>query len=733
MANQLLNNLTKLSSRIPLRTMIVIPFVLLVALSGSLTGYLSLRNGQEAVNNVASQLRNEISARIQERVHNYLETAHLVNQLYASDIGLGLLNLGVKNNESQTIEHYFWQKIQSFDQVTNVFIGLPTGEVYGARRLGHNQIPQTIVGNETTQGSLNYYNTDPNGNRKDVVDNAPKYDPRTRSWYKDAVAAAKPIWSSIYPEFATKALAITAAQPVYASDGKLLGVLGSTAILTRINEFLYSLKSGKTGQTFIMERSGSLVAVSTLDAVFNVGKTGSPERIQATNSPSPQIQATAAHLEQQFGDLKHIKEAQQIEFRLNDQRQFVQVSPLSDNRGLDWLVVVTIPEVDFMEQINANTRLTIWLSIIALILTTFIGLLTARAIIDPILRLNSVTKKFADGDWDQKIPTDRTDELGELAKSFNSMGQQIKKAFSELEDANATLEHKVEERTKELALALDELKASQSQLIQSEKMASLGQMVAGVAHEINTPLGYVRSNVEMTRDQFADLEQIINLADGLLRLMVSEGVSEEELSEQLGAVAEAIEGLRDNDTFADITALFKDVLKGIDQIAELVLNLKDFSRVDNVRARNVDLNASLDSVLVIGHHVIGPKIEIKKEYSTLPPIECSPSHINQVLLNIITNAAQAMDNNGRITLRSTSDDANVVVEIEDTGKGIPEDIRSKIFDPFFTTKPVGQGTGLGLSICYKIIEQHKGEIRVESEVGKGTKFIIVLPRQASSS
>ncbi|MEZ5673225.1 MAG: ATP-binding protein [Thiotrichaceae bacterium] len=599
--------------------------------------------------------------------------------------------------------------------------------------MSNNQIPQIIVSNETTQGSLNYYNTDNNGNRKEVVDAAAEYDPRTRSWYKDAVAAAKPIWSAIYPEFATKALAITAAQPVYGVDGKLLGVLGSTAILTRINEFLHGLKSGKTGQTFIMEHSGSLVAASTFDSVFSMSKTGSPERLKAANSPNIQIQTAALSLEKHFGDLKNIKEAQQLEFQINKQRQFVQVSPLTDHRGLDWLVVVTIPEVDFMEQINANTRITIWLSIIALILTTFIGLVTAKAIIQPILRLNSVTKKFADGDWDQKIPTERSDELGELAKSFNSMGEQVKKSFEALEEANATLEHKVIERTKELAQALDELKASQSQLIQSEKMASLGQMVAGVAHEINTPLGYVRSNVEMTRDQFTELEQLINLTDGLLRLMVSEGVSEEELSEQLGAVAEAIEQLRDNDTFADITALFKDVLKGIDQIAELVLHLKDFSRVDNVRARNVDLNASLDSVLVIGHHVIGPKIEIKKEYSTLPPIECSPSHINQVLLNIITNAAQAMDNNGRITLRSSSDDANVVIEIEDTVRGIQRTIRSKIFDPFFTTKPIGQGTGLGLSICYKIIEQHNGDIRVESEVGKGTKFIIVLPRQASSS
>jgi signal transduction histidine kinase len=269
--------------------------------------------------------------------------------------------------------------------------------------------------------------------------------------------------------------------------------------------------------------------------------------------------------------------------------------------------------------------------------------------------------------------------------------------------------------------------------VQSEKMASLGQMVAGVAHEINTPLGYIKSNVEMTQDLFNETENLVTIYDSLVHLLMSEDVGEEELNSQLTVVTEMSSEFRENETFHETKELFKDVIYGLDQISELVVNLKDFSRLDQARVADINLNECLDSVLVIGHNVIGNKIVIEKQYGDIPMTQCSPSHINQVFLNIVTNAAQAMDKEGTIYLRTQADDENVYVEIEDTGKGIPEDVVAKIFDPFFTTKPIGEGTGLGLSICYQIIEQHNGEIKVASEVGKGTKFTISLPRQAPSS
>lgn len=720
---------SRISGKVPLRTVIVIPFVVLILLAGVVTGYLSFRNGQEAVNNVASQLRGEITARIQERVRDYLETAHLINHLNANDIELNQLDL----TDIPSLELYFWKQIQTFPQVTNTFIGLPNGKLVGAGGQGES-FPQILLADESTGGSLNYYNTNARGKRLGVVASADNYDPTKRAWYKDAVRVGKPIWSDIYREFTTKQLAISAAQAVYNSEGKLLGVLASTALFSSVNEFLSKLKIGESGKTFIMERSGELVASSTKSPVF---KGSESQRLKASESENALIKLTAKHLESHFGDLSRIESSQQLDFKIKGARQFIQVAPLTlgtEKEGsLDLLVVVTIPEADFMGRIAANTNISVAMSLVALILTVFIGLLTARWIIKPILTLNEATKSFAAGNWDQTLPTERSDELGELAKSFNSMGEQVKKSFLALEDANATLEQKVKERTQELSVALEELKASQAQLVQSEKMASLGQMVAGVAHEINTPLGYIKSNVEMTQDLFNETENLVTIYDSLVHLLMSEDVGEEELNSQLAVVTEMSNEFRENETFHETKELFKDVIYGLEQISELVVNLKDFSRLDQARVADINLNECLDSVLVIGHNVIGGKIVIEKQYGDIPMIQCSPSHINQVFLNIVTNAAQAMDKEGSIYLRTQADNENVYVEIEDTGKGIPEDVIAKIFDPFFTTKPIGEGTGLGLSICYQIIEQHNGEIKVASEVGKGTKFSISLPRQAPSS
>lgn len=730
-ATNVFNNfISQVSGKLPLRTMIVIPFVVLVALAGGTTGYLSLRNGQEAVNDVASQLRTEVAARIEERVKSYLDKAHLVNELHANTIALDQLNL----QDNKDLQQHFWKQVQPFTQVTNTFIGLPSGDFVGSSRRTEGT-PQIILADDTTEGSLTYYNTNSRGTPTRVDVNRENYDPRGRAWYIDAVKRGKPIWSNIYQEYTTGALAITAAQPVYdnGNSDKLLGVLGTTAIFTQVDEFLASLKIGESGQTFIMERAtGKLVTTSTNSPVMDKDVNENLMRLEATNSKDERIKATANYLQETFGDLSRINGSQQLEFSLNGQNQFIQVSPLQDGRGLDWLIVIVVPESDFMGQINANTRMTVYMSMVALLLTVFIGWATARGIIQPILKLNNAAKKFANGDWDQKLPTERTDELGDLAKSFNVMGGQVKKAFHELEDINANLEQRVSERTEELSAAYEELKASQAQLVQSEKMASLGQMVAGVAHEINTPLGYVRSNVEMTQGVFQETQQFVSEYDTLVGMLMSEDVGEDELNGQLQTVTELSEEFQDNDTFNNAYALFSDVLKGLDQIADLVLNLKDFSRVDSVKVRDVSLNECLDSALVIGNHVLKEVATIDKHYADdMPAIQCSPSHLNQVFLNIVTNAAQAMDRGGKITLTTYADTDWVHVEIADSGKGIPEDVKAKIFDPFFTTKPVGEGTGLGLSISYQIIEQHEGKIEVDSEEGKGTTFKISLPRQTS--
>lgn len=280
-------------------------------------------------------------------------------------------------------------------------------------------------------------------------------------------------------------------------------------------------------------------------------------------------------------------------------------------------------------------------------------------------------------------------------------------------------------RNRELAKAYRHLKSSQMQLIQSEKMASLGQMVAGVAHEINTPLGYARNNLELARAGLEQARELIAAYARLVALLTADNVTERDLNDALGQVAdlsEAFGGLGE-----EMGALFDDTLYGLDQIADLVRNLKNFSRLDQAMVDDIDLNAALDSALKIAHNAIKHKLTVVKRYGEIPRIRCAPSQINQVFLNMIVNAGQAVEGSGKLLLKTYAEDGHVHVVIQDNGRGIAREHLARIFDPFFTTKPVGEGTGLGLSISYQIIRQHGGEIRVASQPGRGTRFLIRLP------
>jgi len=298
----------------------------------------------------------------------------------------------------------------------------------------------------------------------------------------------------------------------------------------------------------------------------------------------------------------------------------------------------------------------------------------------------------------------------------------------ELKAANVSLEHRVQERTRELSEALQHLKESESQLIQSEKMSSLGQMVAGVAHEINTPLAYVKNSLGTVADKLPDLGKVIEESERLLTLLQAGGnANADMLSRQFALVSSHIARLKQQRVVDGLTGLVKDGLYGTGQMAEIVGNLKDFSRLDRSKVTGFNLNEGLNSTLLLAKHLL-KSVSVDKQFGDIPAIICSPSQINQVFLNLVTNAAQAMEEGqGTLTLTTRSENAGVAVEVADNGKGIPPDVLPKIFDPFFSTKEIGKGTGLGLSISYKIVEQHGGRITVESQPGTGTKFTVWLP------
>jgi signal transduction histidine kinase len=297
--------------------------------------------------------------------------------------------------------------------------------------------------------------------------------------------------------------------------------------------------------------------------------------------------------------------------------------------------------------------------------------------------------------------------------------------------ANQRLEYRVEERTRELSEAMQHLRESELQLIQSEKMSSLGQMVAGVAHEINTPLAYVKNSLGAVAEQLPGIDVTLGHCERLVALLRA-GDKPEELSREFKLASAQIADLRQKHIFEELTGLVNDGLYGTGQVSEIVANLKNFSRLDRSKVSSFDLNEGLDSTLLLAKHLL-KSVTVEKNYGKIPSITCSPSQVNQVFLNLVTNAAQALpERGGKIVLTTREEGGGVAVYVADNGSGIPEDALGKIFDPFFTTKDIGKGTGLGLSISYKIVQQHGGKISVESKVGTGTRFTVWFPLKIAS-
>lgn len=302
-----------------------------------------------------------------------------------------------------------------------------------------------------------------------------------------------------------------------------------------------------------------------------------------------------------------------------------------------------------------------------------------------------------------------------------------------IREQNVILEAKVTERTVELQAsnaelnkALVDLKEAESQLVESEKMASLGQLTAGIAHEINNPINFVTSNV-------TPLKRDVDMLIDAITTIEEVGLSEDSVEEKQNQIEEYKEEIDFDYLKIEIGHLLKGIHEGASRTAEIVKGLRIFSRLDEDDLKKADINEGLDSTLVIANNLFNNKIQLIKEYGDLPPVECYPGKLNQVFLNIISNAIYAIkkqhgDKTGGILKIATyNDDQHVFIKIEDNGIGMDETTKKKIFEPFFTTKPVGEGTGLGMSITYNTIKKHNGQININSTPGIGTEFILEIP------
>jgi signal transduction histidine kinase len=339
------------------------------------------------------------------------------------------------------------------------------------------------------------------------------------------------------------------------------------------------------------------------------------------------------------------------------------------------------------------------------------------SVIDTVHTLEGVATQLNEGKITEVVEVETRDELGRVGRSFNQIALSLLSRNKELEENRIQIES-----------TNRALRETQTALVQGEKMASLGQMVAGLAHEINTPLGYVKNNIEMMIGNQQTINDAVEQYRKLLDMLVN-GV-EDGLEQTVTDLANLSTELEKNTVLEDSKTMLSQALVGTERIQELIKNLREFSRLDEADLAKIDLNSALDATLVIANNVIKNKAVVKKDYQPNLMAECYPAQYNQVILNLMTNAAQAIEGQGTITIRTYKEPGNpdmAVVKISDTGKGIARENLSKIFEPFFTTKKIGEGTGLGLSISYKIIEKHGGSIKVESEVGRGTDFFVRIP------
>lgn len=284
----------------------------------------------------------------------------------------------------------------------------------------------------------------------------------------------------------------------------------------------------------------------------------------------------------------------------------------------------------------------------------------------------------------------------------------------------------LEEKNRTLQQLYRDLQEAQTQLIQSEKMASLGQLVAGIAHELNNPISYVYANMRELQNYIAAITQLLKV--------LKEETEREDFEQRLKQTIAELHQKYDLDFIQqDIQSLIRESIEGSQRVKNVVQNLRNFSRLDEAEFKAVDLHEGLDSTLLLLNNEIKNRITVHKDYGDLPKVHCHPGHINQVFMNLLHNATQAIEGKGNIWITTRRTNGRVMIEIRDDGRGIAREHLNKIFDPFFTTKPVGSGTGLGLSISYNIIKEHGGTIEVESEVGKGTTFRIILPERPKDS
>ena len=529
--------------------------------------------------------------------------------------------------------------------------------------------------------------------------------------YFEEVKPGQPTTPLFYTSAVSAKLIVTFATPLRGATGERIGVMTTRLNLDRLSQIVKAQTS--LGQAVDSYLVGSVGATNTLvSETLSSALVGQP--VSSTGITTAMRGLNGSGLYQNYAQIPVIGVYQNL-----------------SNLGLSLLVeqrqdVANLPAEQLAQQITLLGLVSAGVLSLGLY-----GL--ARRIARPILKIAHTATQVAAGDLNQKAPVLTEDEVGLLARNFNHMVEQLKLSRDKSELYSRSLEQKAQE----LQTALEELSSTQAQLVQSEKMSSLGQLVAGVAHEINNPVNFIYGNISHAGDYTQDLIELLHLYGQYCSPPVAE----------IAAKAEAI----DLDfLLEDLPKLLSSMKVGADRIREIVLSLRNFSRMDEAEKKVVNLHEGLDSTLMILQNRLrakpgSPTIEVLKHYGDLPLVECYAGQLNQVFMNILSNALDALEERDQQRSRPADqqpsqihiytekkDSDQVQIRIVDNGLGITETVCRRLFDPFFTTKAVGKGTGLGLSISYQIVTKlHGGSLQCVSLPGQGAEFVIRIPLRQS--
>lgn len=429
---------------ISLKNLLFLP-VLFALFALALVGYLSFRNGQQAVNDVAHQLRLEINSRIEEHLLTFLDIPVRINQANAEAFRRGVPDV----HDQKALEHYFWEQIQLFDSVTSVNFGNRAGGLANAGREGVGGPLYVIATEDYASGAFHKFATDSYGNRGQLLESIPSFDARERSWYVDALKKERDVWSDVYILFTGQDMCLTVSRPVYDTDDMFLGVTAVNIFLSHLGDFLEGIKVGERGQSFIMERSGLMIASSTSEDPISSLDVNPQHRIEARESAISLTRLAAEALHQEFGDYQAITSSHHFEFQENREQQLGLVRPFQNPYGLEWLIVTVIPEKDFMAQVYRHNQITIGLILLTMLVFIALGIFITRRIIHPISELNLAAGALARGEWDQTIYYHGwIEEINALSHSFNHMMGKLQQMVAGLNQEIADRKE-VEERLTE--------------------------------------------------------------------------------------------------------------------------------------------------------------------------------------------------------------------------------------------------------------------------------------------